>query len=428
MSSYDKTFKILFLSDPEVDKSVMFSGYLTYSPQPDDHNTIGIEFHIKTLVIEKKKYKIQLWDLTEMERFRFLLPTYCLGANAAVLLYDVTRSQTLDNIGGWANIVRQKGGDIPIMLVGIIPNEKKERQVSTEQGKEIAKIKNLNGFIVTRLMVANKGYNFVIAKKRDDRFSLKSKERTKISSPKIPSKPPLSPPPPPPPKPLGAPTIPAQRPRSPVSLRGAIMEELKHLFSKSNKDAQENICDLKTKKVKEFTNSNLPIPSRSELLQEISRNIIEQNRIIKEHGIDRENYYDTESPDKENSSINLLIDNLILNIQKNPSKKVLYLRLFLERFRDISDEDKNMIIQSLMDEESKKKSDEDDDDDDRYPYPYIFKPPNPPDDFEMAPQLLIRPTLKNKDPEEEIYCQYCGIKLTKEEQLTHSCKNKPKNK
>jgi len=75
--------------------------------------------------------------------------------------------------------------------------------------------------------------------------------------------------------------------------------------------------------------------------------------------------------------------------------------------------------------ESKEKSDEDDDDDGRFPYPYIFKPPEPPDDFVMAPQVQVRAPLKEKDPEEEIVCQYCGRKLTKEEQSTHSCKKKP---
>ena len=64
---------------------------------------------------------------------------------------------------------------------------------------------------------------------------------------------------------------------------------------------------------------------------------------------------------------------------------------------------------------------------DRFPYPYIFNPPKPPDDFAMAPQLQQRAPLTEKEPEEEIYCQYCGIKLTKEEQITHSCKKKPKN-
>ena len=86
---------------------------------------------------------------------------------------------------------------------------------------------------------------------------------------------------------------------------------------------------------------------------------------------------------------------------------------FLERFK------------ALSDEESKKKSDRDDDGDDRYPYPYIFKPPEPPDDLALAPQSQLLAPLKEKEPEEEIYCQYCGMKLTKEEQFTHSCKKKP---
>ena len=44
----------------------------------------------------------------------------------------------------------------------------------------------------------------------------------------------------------------------------------------------------------------------------------------------------------------------------------------------------------------------------------------------MAPQLQIHTPLKEKDPEEEIYCQYCGRKLAKEEEFTHSCNKKPK--
>ena len=69
-----------------------------------------------------------------------------------------------------------------------------------------------------------------------------------------------------------------------------------------------------------------------------------------------------------------------------------------------------------------------DDDGDRFPYPYIFKPPEPPDDLALAPRVQLRASPKKKVPEEKIHCQFCGMKLTKEEQLTHSCKKKPINK
>ena len=64
-------------------------------------------------------------------------------------------------------------------------------------------------------------------------------------------------------------------------------------------------------------------------------------------------------------------------------------------------------------------------DDDRFPYPYIFKPPKPPDDLAIAPQVQVQTPLKIKDPVGQNFCQYCGRELTEEEQLTHSCKKKP---
>ena len=68
--------------------------------------------------------------------------------------------------------------------------------------------------------------------------------------------------------------------------------------------------------------------------------------------------------------------------------------------------------------------DGDDDDDDRYPYPYIFKPPEPPGDLGVAPQLQVKKSM-DKEPENEIYCQYCGRKLRKEDRFSHNCRKSP---
>lgn len=68
-----------------------------------------------------------------------------------------------------------------------------------------------------------------------------------------------------------------------------------------------------------------------------------------------------------------------------------------------------------------------DNDDDRYPYPYVFKPPSPPDDFASAAQGQLPHPPKKEILEKRICCQYCGREVTKEEQLNHSCKEKPKN-
>ena len=67
----------------------------------------------------------------------------------------------------------------------------------------------------------------------------------------------------------------------------------------------------------------------------------------------------------------------------------------------------------------------DDDDKDRFPFPYIFNHPRPPDDFAPAAQVHVIKPSKEEDAEDKVKCQYCGMELTKDEYLTHSCKKKP---
>lgn len=147
MVSYDYTFKVLLLGDSSAEKSAFTKRYCYNIFNPSDGLTIGVDFHVKTIKIKDKLVKLQLWDVGGEERFRFLLPTYCLGANAAFLLYDITDPQSLDKIGEWTNIVRQKGGNIPIMLIGTkIDLAEHNRRVPREYGVEIAKKNELSAF------------------------------------------------------------------------------------------------------------------------------------------------------------------------------------------------------------------------------------------------------------------------------------------
>jgi len=148
LSHYDYTFKILLLGDASVGKTSFTKRYCYNIFNPSERLTIGVDFHVKTIELNDSKIKLQIWDVGGEERFRFLLPTYCLGANAAFLLYDITRPSTLDNISEWMTIVRQKGGPIPIMLVGSkIDLSKSSRQVQRDYGIQIAEKNKMASFV-----------------------------------------------------------------------------------------------------------------------------------------------------------------------------------------------------------------------------------------------------------------------------------------
>ncbi|MHA1457006.1 MAG: hypothetical protein ACTSR5_13665, partial [Promethearchaeota archaeon] len=78
--------------------------------------------------------------------------------------------------------------------------------------------------------------------------------------------------------------------------------------------------------------------------------IIRNNSLFKELDITQEIL--NESKSTESNSKETVIDHLISNIQNNPSKKIVYLRLFLDRFHEISDQDKNVILQSIKNEKN----------------------------------------------------------------------------
>ncbi|MFW9937736.1 MAG: hypothetical protein ACFFD5_08810 [Candidatus Thorarchaeota archaeon] len=115
----------------------------------------------------------------------------------------------------------------------------------------------------------------------------------------------------------------------------------------------ELIEDIKKKNSEmEHFVSNLSILSRTDTLKEISRDIIERNPIFQEPEFHKEKNYKPEYIVDSTSSIENIIDNLITNIEKYPTKRVIYLRIFLERFHDISEHDKIVILQSIKDEKT----------------------------------------------------------------------------
>jgi small GTP-binding protein len=147
MSHYDYTFKLLLLGDNSAAKTAFTKRYCYNIFNPSERLTIGVDFHVKTIELNGIKIKLQIWDVGGEERFRFLLPTYCVGANGAFLLYDIAKPSTLDNIPEWMNIIRQKGGPIPVMLVGSMLHSEENRVVSREEAISTAENNNLSAFV-----------------------------------------------------------------------------------------------------------------------------------------------------------------------------------------------------------------------------------------------------------------------------------------
>ena len=143
---YDYTFKVLLLGEYPEGKAYLANSFCNSSFHSNTKLTIGVDFHVKSVRVLGRAIKLQIWDFGREERFRFLLPTYCLGANAAFFLYDVTNRVSLDHLHDWTQIVRERAGDIPIVLIGSKLHSEESRAVSREEGILTAENYNLSAF------------------------------------------------------------------------------------------------------------------------------------------------------------------------------------------------------------------------------------------------------------------------------------------
>ncbi|KAG7664882.1 SEC4 [[Candida] subhashii] len=137
--AYDMIMKLLLVGDSGVGKSCLLLRFVEDKFNPSFITTIGIDFKIRTIESKGKKIKLQVWDTAGQERFRTITTAYYRGAMGIVLIYDVTDSRTFDNVKNWFQTVTQHANeDAQIFLVGNKCDDEVNRQVSKEQGQELA--------------------------------------------------------------------------------------------------------------------------------------------------------------------------------------------------------------------------------------------------------------------------------------------------
>ena len=143
---YDYTFKIMLLGESGAEITTFAQRFCFDIFNPSDRIPVGVDFYVKTIELHGKKVKLQIWAVAGEKRFRFLLPTYSLGTNGAMIIYDISNSNTLDQMFAWIQIIREKNGDIPIMLIGNKLDLVESREFNREEGIEIARKNNLSNY------------------------------------------------------------------------------------------------------------------------------------------------------------------------------------------------------------------------------------------------------------------------------------------
>ncbi|MFX1574514.1 MAG: Rab family GTPase [Promethearchaeota archaeon] len=151
ISFSDALFKVVFFGDGGVGKTTLINRYLTGVFKSDSEMTIGVDFHVKKLEIDGKRVGLQIWDFAGEDRFRFLMPSYVIGASGGIFMFDITRYSSLKNFKDWIDIFKRGysgiGNQIPVLMVGSKIDLEYKRAVPRNEAYEIARKHNIYGYI-----------------------------------------------------------------------------------------------------------------------------------------------------------------------------------------------------------------------------------------------------------------------------------------
>merc|ERR1712216_170589 len=137
---YDYIFKYIIVGDMGVGKSCLPHQFIENKFLPDSSHTIGVEFGMRMIETMGKTVKLQIWDTAGQERFRAVTRNYYRGAAGALLVYDVTRRSTYQNLSTWLSDARRHltNPNTVVMLVGNKTDLAKQRQVTFEEASKFA--------------------------------------------------------------------------------------------------------------------------------------------------------------------------------------------------------------------------------------------------------------------------------------------------
>jgi len=135
--------KIIIIGESGVGKTAILHQYVMDKFIQEHKATIGADFLTKEINVDDKVVTLQIWDTAGQERFQSLGNAFYRGADACILVYDITDENSFKEIDSWrrkfinqANIDNPKR--YPFLLLGNKTDLDDKRKVSRNQGDNYA--------------------------------------------------------------------------------------------------------------------------------------------------------------------------------------------------------------------------------------------------------------------------------------------------
>uniref|UniRef100_A0A8C3L335 EF-hand domain-containing protein n=1 Tax=Chrysolophus pictus TaxID=9089 RepID=A0A8C3L335_CHRPC len=135
----DHLYNVLFIGDSHVGKTSFLYRLHADTFNPHLAATVGLDYQIKNLVVDNKRFALRLWDSAGQERYHSVTKQFFRKADGVVLMYDVTSQYSFADVHYWLSCIQEGAEDgVTVLLLGNKSDCAAERQVPTQEGERLA--------------------------------------------------------------------------------------------------------------------------------------------------------------------------------------------------------------------------------------------------------------------------------------------------
>ena len=142
-----ESFKVVLVGESGVGKTSIITQFIDQTFQEDQQSTTGGTFSTKSVICDGGKVlKFEIWDTAGQERYRALTKMFYKDANAAIMVYDITRKDSFEELKTyWSQQIKECSPEGIILAISanksdLIEQEAVDEEEARNFGKELGAI------------------------------------------------------------------------------------------------------------------------------------------------------------------------------------------------------------------------------------------------------------------------------------------------
>ncbi len=155
-----ESFKVVLVGESGVGKTSIITQFIDQTFQEDIQSTTGGTFSTKSVVCDGGKVlKFEIWDTAGQEKYRSLTTMFYKDANAAVMVYDITRKESFEELKNyWSGQIRDSSPENIILAIAGNKSDLIEHEV-VDEGEARDFAKELGAIFVSTSAKNSEGIN-----------------------------------------------------------------------------------------------------------------------------------------------------------------------------------------------------------------------------------------------------------------------------